>query len=172
VDMRDGWIYAAQEEGTPLVKIGYSREVQERIAALKTELRARHALIAAVYVKRLALQVERRIHRHLAAQHIAHEWFYLSMNQQRLESLAAHALGELLDEESQRALRRFNAHLRMRWRDPFRWLTAEEVRSLERAVSSGMEGAGIVVRIAGVLGVSLDYLAGRKDQDTIASTTA
>ena len=140
MDRRDGWIYAAQEEGTPLVKIGYSREVQARIAVLETELRARHTLIAAVYVTRLALQVERRIHEDLAAQHIEREWFYLHMGQERLERLAWHALRAVLEEESQRALRRFNAHLRMKWRDPFRRLTEEEIRSLERAGVRGVAG--------------------------------
>ena len=133
MDRRDGWIYAAQEDGTPLVKIGYSREVQARLAILKTELRARHTLIGAVYVKRVALQVERRIHQDLIAQHIEREWFYLHMSQERLERLAWHALRAVLEEESQRALRRFNAHLRMKWSNPFRWLTEEEIRSLERA---------------------------------------
>jgi hypothetical protein len=172
MDMRDGWIYAAQEDGAPLVKIGYSRDVQGRIAALTTELRARHTLIAAVYVQEIAHQVEQRIHRLLAAQHIERAWFYLHMSQDSLERLAWQARNTVLEEESQRALRRFNARLRMRWGNPFQWFTAQEMRRLQWAIAHGCEGASIVVRIANVLGVSLDYLAGRKETASIVREPA
>jgi hypothetical protein len=133
--MRNGWIYAAQEDGTPLVKIGYAGYVPGRITALKYELRARHTLIASVYVRRLALQVERRIHRLLAPQRIEREWFYLSMSQDALAQLAQQALAELLEEECQKALRIFHAHVQMGWRDPFRHLTLAHLQALRRLVA-------------------------------------
>jgi hypothetical protein len=154
-DRRDGWIYAAQEDGTPLVKIGYSRDVQWRMVTLKAQLRARHSLIAAVYVERLALQAERRIHRILSAQHIEREWFYLHMRQERLEALVQQAIQELLAEESQRALTRDQARLRMHWGNPLRRMAEEELRALARA-----------------LGVSFLYLVGEdEDSEQFAAAT-
>jgi transcriptional regulator with XRE-family HTH domain len=49
--------------------------------------------------------------------------------------------------------------------------TRVTISALENTRKPGVS-FDVVVRIAGVLGVSLDYLAGRKDEDTIASTAA
>jgi T5orf172 domain len=85
-----GWIYAAREDDTPLVKIGYTRRTpRERLYRLRREVRpSTITLVAAVQVESGALFVEQGIHTILRPQHIQGEWFYISMTQPLLESLA------------------------------------------------------------------------------------
>jgi hypothetical protein len=88
-----GWIYAAQEEGTPLVKIGCTcYSPLERLYALHLEFRVPLTLLAAVVVHTTPYTIESCVHRLLAAEHITQEWFYGYMTQQRLERLTAQAI--------------------------------------------------------------------------------
>lgn len=95
-----GWIYAVQEDGTPLVKIGYTREyfINKRMANLWGQFRVPVTLIAAVYVEAEVFHVERQLHRMLAASRIEREWFYLYMNQTTLESLVNKAMYLLTEQ--------------------------------------------------------------------------
>ena len=86
-----GWIYAAREEGTPLVKIGCTTDLKQRLGHLRWEYHANMALLASVAVPCCALGIERRIHQRLASARIEGEWFYCHMSIARLEELALHA---------------------------------------------------------------------------------
>jgi hypothetical protein len=87
-----GWIYAAQEDGTPLVKIGCSTNLKKRLAELRCQFRTPMTLIAAAQVECCALGIERLVHTSLAAARIEREWFYLSVNQALLERLVAYGV--------------------------------------------------------------------------------
>jgi Meiotically up-regulated gene 113 len=65
-----GWIYAVREEGTPLVKIGYTSVVTMRLAELKTQYRVPLTLLATVHVERWVSRIERTIHSILASARI------------------------------------------------------------------------------------------------------
>jgi hypothetical protein len=94
-----GWIYAAREEGSPLIKIGYTQNhVRYRIQGLRREFKAAVILIAATHVRDYVYQVERRVHTLLAAQRITGEWFYLHMSQQALDALVAQAYADVQDD--------------------------------------------------------------------------
>jgi hypothetical protein len=89
-----GWIYAIAEDDTPLVKIGYTRRgTHYRLQSLAATLRCALTLIGVVALVRDVHKIEWGIHRLLAQQHIGREWFYLSMNQQRLEELVTQVHG-------------------------------------------------------------------------------
>jgi len=89
-----GWIYAIREDGTPLVKIGLTRQwdVKFRLRCLWATTHIPLTLIAAVYTEASALYVERQLHARLAASRIEGEWFYLHMNPATLERLVADAV--------------------------------------------------------------------------------
>ena len=61
-----GWIYAIREDGTPLVKIGLTRQwdVKFRLRCLWATTHIPLTLIAAVYTEASALYVERQLHAH------------------------------------------------------------------------------------------------------------
>jgi hypothetical protein len=100
-----GWIYAVQEDGTPLVKIGYTGNHPEaRLPALKYEWKGSLTIIGSVYVPACVTKVERRIHVLLAAEHIEREWFYLHMNQPVLMALAQKAFTFVMEEQRQAQL--------------------------------------------------------------------
>jgi hypothetical protein len=91
-----GWIYAAQEDQTPLVKIGCTTEAPlRRLDGLRLQFRVPLTLIAAVLVRPWPFRIERYVHQLLKAEHIEGEWFYGYMTQQRLEDLAAQAIARL-----------------------------------------------------------------------------
>jgi hypothetical protein len=60
VAYEDGWIYAVREDNTPLVKIGYTHWVQNRLYGLRSRLKVPLTLLASVYVARDVPQVEAR----------------------------------------------------------------------------------------------------------------
>jgi Meiotically up-regulated gene 113 len=94
-----GWIYAAREDGTPLVKIGYTLNlVPYRLQTLHRQYKTPFTLLAASYVPRYTCRVEHRIHSMLAPQRITGEWFYLHMSQQMLDTLVAQAYTDVLDD--------------------------------------------------------------------------
>ena len=94
-----GWIYAAQEDGTPLVKIGCTTLTPfRRLYSLRVQFRVPLTLIAAVRVQFFPHDIERYVHQLLKAEHIEGEWFYGYMTQQRLEHLAAQAVARLEGE--------------------------------------------------------------------------
>jgi Meiotically up-regulated gene 113 len=73
-----GYIYAVQEVGTPLVKIGATRQpMAMRLGELRAQYHVPLALIAAVPVTAYTFIVERRVHEQLATSRIQGEWFYL-----------------------------------------------------------------------------------------------
>jgi T5orf172 domain len=89
-----GWIYAAREGKTPLVKIGVTACVEARMKTLRSQFGCPFTLLGAVQVTyRYPWTVEFKVHRLLRAQHIEREWFYLHMDQQWLESLVRQAKG-------------------------------------------------------------------------------
>ena len=94
----EGWIYAAQEEGAPLVKIGCTTKLpRSRMHHLPSESQAALTLVGSVFVSDHRIYtIERAVHALLAPQHIYREWFYLSMTQERLEQLVAKALTKVL----------------------------------------------------------------------------
>jgi T5orf172 domain len=87
-----GWIYAACEDGTPLVKIGHSHSLQRRIRQLHTAFRTTCPLVAAVAVPCCAFPVERLVHTALAAARIERAWFYCRMTQAWLARLVAQSM--------------------------------------------------------------------------------
>jgi hypothetical protein len=86
-----GWIYAAQEVGTPLVKIGFTwwHTPQKRLMELWYQYHVPLSFVALVFVPTAVCMLERHLHRRLASARIEHEWFYLPMNQATLEALVA-----------------------------------------------------------------------------------
>jgi len=84
-----GWVYAAQEDGTPLVKIGFTRlsRAETRVHTLRFQYHVPFTLIAAMWLTAGARRVERAIHELLAAQRIEGEFFYLHMSQAYLQTL-------------------------------------------------------------------------------------
>jgi len=92
-----GWIYAVQEDETPLVKIGYSKhyDVQCRVKALSRQFKVPLTLVAAVHIRQWVVKVERYIHWTLRASRIEGEWFYLDINQAILDNLAEQAMLEV-----------------------------------------------------------------------------
>jgi T5orf172 domain len=91
-----GWIYAIEEDRTPLVKIGYTRfGTDHRLRCLAYAIQAPVTLVGVVAVLRDVGTVERRVHAFLAAELIGHEWFYTDMTQSRLEDLVAAAQRQL-----------------------------------------------------------------------------
>lgn len=86
VHVTRGWIYAAIEERTPLVKIGCTQSGTEtRLRGLVQQFKADLVLVGAVYIPALLWSAERAVHNLLAPQHVQGEWFYLPMNQALLE---------------------------------------------------------------------------------------
>lgn len=92
-----GWIYAVQEEGTPLVKIGYTGAArpEKRFRELSNYFHVSLSPVAMVKVPRYGRAMERLVHTALAAARIEGEWFYVSMNQALLEALITNALPAL-----------------------------------------------------------------------------
>jgi hypothetical protein len=86
-----GWIYAVQEVGTPLVKIGFTRahNPAKRLRELWHQFGVPLAYIGLVHIPQYAHAMEQLAHGALASSRIAGEWFYLYMNQARLEALVA-----------------------------------------------------------------------------------
>ena len=83
-----GWVYAAREVGTPLVKIGYTHKTpQQRVMALRHQFHTQFVLVAAVWVSRAAYFMEQFIHEALKPQRIEKEFFYCHMNQAIFESI-------------------------------------------------------------------------------------
>ena len=73
-----GWIYAVQEDGDPLVKIGFTYATpHKRLGGLRREYR----------LNDLPYFIEQWVHHLLLPQWIQGEWFYLHMNQAILETL-------------------------------------------------------------------------------------
>jgi Meiotically up-regulated gene 113 len=93
----DGWIYAAREAQTPLVKIGCARyDIARRLTLLATTEKVALTLLGKVYVRNYRIfAVEWLIHDTLQAQRIQGEWFYLHMTQAWLEQLVANAMREI-----------------------------------------------------------------------------
>ncbi len=89
-----GWIYAAQEEGTPLVKIGYTfyNDPCERLGTLRTSFKVPLSFVGLVYIAAGIEPMEQAIHARLASSRIEGEWFYLSINQAFLESVVRELL--------------------------------------------------------------------------------
>jgi hypothetical protein len=79
---KSGWIYAAQEDGTPMVKIGCTekRGIGSRMSSLASSIGHSLTIVGAVYVGGHVFQVEHLVHIALHAQRIEGEWFYLHMN--------------------------------------------------------------------------------------------
>jgi hypothetical protein len=90
-----GWIYAAQEEGAPLVKIGCTASPRNRDQSLRWHYRTSMAIVAAVYVQKDLFTIERRVHALLAAERIEREWFYLHMSQRTLERVVTQAVSDI-----------------------------------------------------------------------------
>jgi hypothetical protein len=86
---KGGWIYAAQEVDTPLVKIGYTWEhtPMRRLMSLWRQYKVPISFVALVYVPRAVFTLEHRVHAFLAPYRIEGEWFYLHMNQAKLEAI-------------------------------------------------------------------------------------
>lgn len=85
----DGWVYAVQEDGTPLVKIGHTgcANLRTRWQLLQYQFRVPMTIVAGVCLPSMHYAMEQAIHTHLAPFCIQSEWFYLHMNQRRLEAL-------------------------------------------------------------------------------------
>jgi hypothetical protein len=110
---RDGWVYAAREDDAPLVKLGFTRlHPSARIQRLRYQYHAPITLLGAVHLNRLALYMERALHKTLAPYRIEGEWFYLHMNQAILEALVQHVMPAVLaqveadEAEAERVLSR------------------------------------------------------------------
>jgi T5orf172 domain len=99
-----GVIYAAREDGTPLIKIGYSTDLPRRLKELPREYHAAVTLLAAVPVVCCGLRVERWIHQALAGARLESEWFYCHMDVPTLTTLVQQAMVAL--HGSQRAYHR------------------------------------------------------------------
>jgi hypothetical protein len=86
---KGGWIYAAQEVETPLVKIGFTWGVMpmRRLLLLWREAGAPVYFVGLVRVASAVCAMERRVHAYLAPYRIHGEWFYLHMNQSTLEAI-------------------------------------------------------------------------------------
>lgn len=90
----DGWIYAAQEVGTPLVKVGHTlgRNPVHRLKNLAYEHGSAMEFIAASHVTHWAYKIERVAHYLLQPYCIENEWFYLHVNAQTLRALIEQAV--------------------------------------------------------------------------------
>jgi hypothetical protein len=103
-----GWVYAAQEDGTPLVKIGFTEYPHPltRVLALRWVFHCSFTLIAAVAVSRGVRCFEKAIHAQLAAEHVEGEFFYLYMTQTLLESLVDRVRPEIYSRLEREAVKR------------------------------------------------------------------
>lgn len=86
-----GWVYAVREDGTPLIKIGYSANLPARVRQLRVQFHVPLTLLASVHVTSYVTKVERWIYTHLDTQRIEREWFYISMDQEILVALVHQA---------------------------------------------------------------------------------
>ena len=86
---RPGWVYVAQEDGRPLVKIGSTRcpRPHQRVHALSGEYHVPMSLRCATWIPLAAPTMERLLHGHFASARIEGEWFYLSLMQAELDTL-------------------------------------------------------------------------------------
>jgi hypothetical protein len=113
-----GWIYAAQEAESPLVKIGYSGYYPtRRLKELAYQFRTTFTLIAAVEVPWWTQKIELNVHRLLATERIEGEWFYLHITQASLETLVKHAEA-LVSEELYKAELYRQQHRKLRDKRP------------------------------------------------------
>lgn len=89
-----GWVYAAREDDTPLVKIGTSqlRYVEDRIKGLQSQFKVPFTLISAAWIAQGARLVERALHGALASSRIWQEFFYVSMTASRFTALVEELL--------------------------------------------------------------------------------
>jgi hypothetical protein len=96
-----GWVYAVQEDRTPLVKIGLSihHDVQPRVKALPGQFGVSLTLVGTVYIAQWAAKVERYLPWMLRSSRIQGEWFYLYMNQATLDRLTAQAISAVRQHE-------------------------------------------------------------------------
>jgi hypothetical protein len=101
-----GWIYAVcEQDALPLVKIGTTGNLPQRMMQLCWLTHSPIILLAAVYASSYAYQVEHCIHNLLASSRIEGEWFYLPMTQNALEALVSQAVtfvGEIPPKKAQK----------------------------------------------------------------------
>lgn len=119
-----GWVYAASEVGTPLIKIGYSevRDIENRMQGLRSQFKATFVLVGAVWISYAVRRVEMALHKKLAAQHIEREWFYLPMNPVVFRELVEAVLPDV---------RKYLAEQETLYlRDELRWNKSERARLL------------------------------------------
>jgi hypothetical protein len=80
-----GFIYAICEEGSPLIKIGHTRNLLQRLGELQRKYSSPLSILGAVFVAYDVHGIEKSLHRRFAEHRIHHEWFALEMDQAYLD---------------------------------------------------------------------------------------
>lgn len=103
-----GWVYAARENETPLVKIGHTKNpnVGARLISLRFQFHVPFTLVGAIWIFDGVCYAERALHRKLEAERIEGEFFYLPMNQSLFAALVEAILPEVCERlQAEEALR-------------------------------------------------------------------
>lgn len=89
----EGWVYAVREVGTPLLKIGATKNprLASRLDGLRWSMKESFILIAAGFVSHSVHTVEHYIQWALRCQRIYNDWFYLWLSPLEFSQLLAQA---------------------------------------------------------------------------------
>jgi|ERR1051325_5995689 DNA-binding XRE family transcriptional regulator len=178
-----GTIYAIGAEGQPYIKIGStSGSPLKRLQDLQTGQPYPLRLCAAVPVEANLRLIEKHVHAFLKEKRQRGEWFELSMDIAQLEALVVRAVEYVQREEQQAAALHTIQEARQRTRMTMEeritylrkkkgWSQAELARQVSigqstlHAYEAGNRPAQgmsveIAMRLARVLGVTVDYLVG------------
>lgn len=166
-----GFIYAIGAAGESSVKIGKTAgSVATRLAALQVGYPARLQIHAAVRVEQGLDRIEKALHQVLETAHLQGEWFAVEMDQARLEALMAQA-SERLKAQPVTPFGERLQRLRLAKGLSRRQLAIQAdipqgiISRLERS-EQDYPSVPVAMRVAKVLGVSVDYLIGMYEEDT------
>lgn len=179
-----GIIYAIGAVGTSFIKIGCTTgSVMKRLQTLQTGQPFPLQVLASVPVETDAHRIERQVHAFLVQDKHRGEWFEVPMDIATLEALIVRAMASIAEQEAAQKRREED-------RDPLKlrrmcgaricqartrrgWNQSELARRLGKArqhlsqIEQGKQQprAELLIEIATVLGVSIDYLFGLTDDD-------
>lgn len=167
-----GTIYAIGAQGTPWVKIGFTRTpVEARLRVLQTGQPFPLHIIAAQPVEADVQRIEKQVHDFLAGERRRGEWFEMPMDMPTLEALIVRAITALtlLEEPPPRAIRscrptRLGQRIRLlRQQQRLSQVELAKRVGISKTAMNDIESGqtrdprfSIVERISKALGVSMD----------------
>jgi DNA-binding XRE family transcriptional regulator len=194
MDKTGGVIYAIGAIDVPWIKIGSTtRNVENRLKELQTGQPFPLHVIAKIVVEADVRRVEKQIHAFLASERHRGEWFAFPMDSMTLERLIVRAVQYIADEDARepqlteekiRSLYPNSINTRIRQaRLAYGMSQAELARrvGISKTAMNDIEqdrttdpGFSVVARIAGVLGLSVEYFshAGMEGGDAVPQRRA